>query len=27
VETFKGTITFESQEHIGTTFRIKFPKH
>ena len=26
VETFKGTITFESQEHIGTTFRIKFPK-
>lgn len=27
VETFKGTITFESHEHIGTTFRIKFPKH
>ena len=27
VETFKGTITFDSHEHIGTTFRIKFPKH
>lgn len=26
VETFNGTITFESQQHIGTTFMIKFPK-
>ena len=26
VETFNGTITFESQEHKGTTFFIKFPK-
>jgi len=26
VETFNGTITFESQLDMGTTFRIKFPK-
>ncbi|TYA52296.1 sensor histidine kinase [Formosa maritima] len=26
VETYKGSITFTSQKHIGTTFKVSFPK-